>query len=91
MGNEHQPKCSDVLWLGIKGKYGLFYLCINVRVAGKTKKFLSGGVEYTCIAGQTGPKNMVGTIAELRHQHRNDDEELWAMCIDQKYQTSLEM
>jgi len=34
--NEYQPKCSDVLWLSSKGRYGLFHLWINVWVAGKT-------------------------------------------------------
>jgi len=35
-GNEYQPKCSDALRLGSKGRYGSFHLWINVWVAGKT-------------------------------------------------------
>ena len=35
-GNEYQPKCSDALWLGSKGRYRSFHLWINVWVAGKT-------------------------------------------------------
>jgi len=35
-GNEYQPKCSDALRLGSKGRYGSFHLRICVRVQGKT-------------------------------------------------------
>ena len=35
-GNKCHPKCDDALRLGSKGRYGLFYLWINVWVAGKT-------------------------------------------------------
>jgi len=35
-GNEYQPKCSDAVRLGSKGRYGSFHLWINVWVAGKT-------------------------------------------------------
>jgi len=35
-GNEYQPKCSDALRLGSKGRYGSFHLWTNVWVAGKT-------------------------------------------------------
>ena len=35
-GNEYQPKCSDALPLGSKGRYGSFHTWINVWVAGKT-------------------------------------------------------
>jgi len=35
MGNEYWPKCSDVLWLGSKGRYGSFHLWINMWVTGK--------------------------------------------------------
>jgi len=33
MGNEYQPKFSDTLQLGSKGRYGLFYLhaCVGDR------------------------------------------------------------
>jgi len=34
--NEYQPKCSNTLQLGVKGRYGSFHLWINVWVAGKT-------------------------------------------------------
>jgi len=33
MRNEYQPKCGEALWLGVKGKYGLHDLRINVWVA----------------------------------------------------------
>ena len=36
MGNEFQPKCSDALWLGSKGRYGSVHWWINMWVAGKT-------------------------------------------------------
>jgi len=41
MGNEYQPKCGDVLRLGVNGRYGSFHLWINVWVAGKTVRDLS--------------------------------------------------
>ena len=33
MGNMYQPKCNDALQVGSKGRYGSFYLWINVWVA----------------------------------------------------------
>jgi len=36
MENEYQPKGSDALQLGSKGRYDSFHLLINVWVAGKT-------------------------------------------------------
>jgi len=35
-GNEYQSKCGDTLRLGSKGRYGSFYLSINVWMADKT-------------------------------------------------------
>jgi len=36
MRNEYQPKCSEDVWIGSKGKYGSVHLWINVWVASKT-------------------------------------------------------
>jgi len=27
--NEYRPRCGDALWLGSKGNYGSFHLCIK--------------------------------------------------------------
>jgi len=35
-GNEYQPKCSDTLQLGCKGRHDSLHLWMNVCVAGKT-------------------------------------------------------